>query len=89
MGKAALKSGKEVTPGQDSSSGVPRTLLMFGLKTVRNKMNEIQRFSIDNFDGNLNILNNSSISESPGNSGRMFTISAKIQPTDHTSAGVE
>lgn len=37
----------------------------------------------------LNILNNSSISESPGNNGRWLTISANIQPTDHTSTGVE
>ena len=38
---------------------------------------------------NLNILDSSSISESPGNKGFWFTISAKIQPTDHTSTGVE
>lgn len=37
----------------------------------------------------LNILNSSSISESPGKSGRWFTISANIQPTDQTSTGVE
>lgn len=37
----------------------------------------------------LKILKSSSISESPGNSARWFTISANIQPTDHTSTGVE
>nr|AFK43664.1 unknown [Lotus japonicus] len=37
----------------------------------------------------LNILNNSSISESPGNRGRLFTISANMHPTDQTSTGVE
>nr|GMD87244.1 hypothetical protein Iba_chr14bCG13840 [Ipomoea batatas] len=37
----------------------------------------------------LHILKSSSISESPGNNGRWFTISANIQPTDHTSTGVE
>lgn len=37
----------------------------------------------------LNILNNSSISESPGNRGRWFTISANMHPTDQTSTGVE
>jgi hypothetical protein len=37
----------------------------------------------------LKILNSSSISESPGKRGFWFTISAKMQPTDHTSTGVE
>lgn len=37
----------------------------------------------------LNILNNSSISESPGKRGRWFTISANMHPTDQISTGVE
>jgi hypothetical protein len=37
----------------------------------------------------LKILNSSSISESPLNNGCWLTISANIQPTDHTSTGVE
>lgn len=36
-----------------------------------------------------NILNSSSISESPGNNGPILDISAKIQPTLHISMAVE
>jgi len=37
----------------------------------------------------MKILNSSSISESPGSKGRFVAISAKIQPTDQISTGVE
>lgn len=47
------------------------------------------RESLSNQMYHLKILKSSSISESPGNNGLWVTISANIQPTDHTSTGVE
>ena len=62
LGKSFLYSGREETPGQEASLGVPRM---------------------------RNILNSSSISESPGKSGVVMAISAKMHPTDHMSTAVE
>lgn len=57
-----------------------------------NDANSVHLFLMQKEENNLmylKILNNSSISESPGNNGRWLTISANIHPTDHTSTGVE
>lgn len=81
FGNDALKSGKEVTPGQIDSSGVPRSLVE----------DRISMFVTIGFGlyAYLKILKISSISESPGNRGFRVHISANIAPTDHISTPVE
>lgn len=78
LGNEGLKSGKEETPGQVFSSGVPSNLSKSELEK-RNARVHIYR----------KILKISSISESPGKSGLRVHISAKIAPTDHISTPVE
>jgi hypothetical protein len=79
LGKEGLKSGKEVTPGQSCSLGVPRMLFsLAGHIDLRGSTCTCRK-----------ILKISSISESPGNSGLRVHISAKMQPTDHMSTPVE
>lgn len=81
LGNDDLKSGKHVlslTPGQSASVGVPRSLGYVSYQKC-----------CPCGSAYLNILNISSISESPGNRGFRVHISANMHPTDHMSTPVE
>ena len=87
-GKSSFQSCSDVTPGHTSSFGVPRILRTHTRtdslsQPFWSKVGQTQSHSRTD----LKILNISSISESPGNSGRLVTISARIVPTAHMSTG--
>jgi hypothetical protein len=81
-GKSVFQSCKAVTPGHTSSLGVP-SMLQHSHNTGYVMDRRVSEFT----HLYRNILKSSSISESPGNRGRLVTISAKMVPTAQMSTG--
>jgi hypothetical protein len=83
-GKVLLKSGSCDTPGQDVSVGVPSVLQRAQRRYASALMHKPQHESLQAVISKTyrKILNSSSISESPGKSGRWLIISTKMQPMD-------
>ena len=80
-GKFGLKSGNPETPGHDASSGVPSDLH----RNTQHPVTERPVKRTPSSRNHLKIRKSSSISLSPCQSARRFTISTKIVPMDHMS----